>query len=206
MQPSATDHLRERWDQRYREVVESPSPALVLSQNAHLLPVRGMALDLACGLGANALFLAARGLQTWAWDFSAVAIERLRAKAREQGLALQAQIRDVERDPPEVRRFDVIIVTHFLERTLAKPLMEALKPGGLLFYQTFTQSSVDEVGPRNNAYRLGDNELLQMFSKLQLVCYREEGRIGDTSCGFRNEAMLVGMRRNEMTYEYDRKI
>jgi hypothetical protein len=69
--------------------------------------------------------------------------------------------------------------------------MAALKPGGLLFYQTFTRVSVGPGGPQNPEYRLAENELLRMFQELQVVVYREEGEIGDKTHGFRNEAMLV---------------
>ncbi len=72
--------------------------------------------------------------------------------------------------------------------------MSALRPNGLLFYQTYTRTRVDQSGPRNDAYRLADNELLKLFSPLQLLVYREEGADGDPSRGFRNQAMLVGKR------------
>jgi tellurite methyltransferase len=73
-------------------------------------------------------------------------------------------------------------------------LINALRPGGLLFYQTFTRTKVSEVGPSNPAYRMQDNQLLDMFIKLQILAYREEGVVGDTTQGFRDEAMLVGQK------------
>jgi tellurite methyltransferase len=59
----STEDLRAKWDARYRERDRIPSPALVLSENLHLLPGSGAALDLACGLGENALLLAGRAWQ-----------------------------------------------------------------------------------------------------------------------------------------------
>lgn len=183
---------RAKWDRRYREADgRGAPPARVLTEYRHLLPAAGRALDLACGLGANALFLAECGLEAHAWDFSAMAVEQVRLLAQERGLAMVAEVRDVVRQPPAPTSFEVIVVSRFLERALAPALAAALTPGGLLFYQTFTRSRVDDTGPANEAYRLADNELLRMFASLQVLAYREEGRVGDMRCGFRNEAMLV---------------
>ena len=184
-----------KWDVRYRQAgPESPAPARVLSENRHLLPVQGQALDLACGLGANALLLAEHGLETAAWDISSVAIARLKTMAEHRGAMLQAQVRDVVARPPPADSFHVIVVTRFLEKALAPALRAALRPGGLLFYQTFTRIRVDQQGPRNPAFLLADNELLQLFQSLKVRVYREEGRLGDCRLGFRNEAMLVAQK------------
>lgn len=179
-----------KWDARYREAGE-PMPARVLSENLHLLPARGCALDLACGLGANALLLARCGLESFAWDSSPVAIEKLRAAAAAAGVAVHAELRDVVAQPPEPQGFDVIVVAHFLDRGLAPALVAALRPGGLLFYQTFTRARGGASGPRNPDYLLRENELLRLFSALQPIVYREEGTLGDLARGFRDQALLV---------------
>ena len=72
----------------------------------------------------------------------------------------------------------------------------ALRPGGLLFYQTFILDRVDDSGPRDGPFRLQTNELLQLFPDLIVRFYREEGRIGDIGRGFRNRAQLVAQRRD----------
>ena len=184
----------DKWDARYRRVRAS-SPAQVLVDNRHLLPASGTALDVACGLGANALLLAEHGLITHAWDSSSVAIDKLKARAQAHGLSVEAAIRDVVAHPPEPESFDIIVVTRFLERGLSPPLTRALRVDGLLFYQTFTRTHVSDVGPSNPDYRLVDGELLVMFSALQVLVYREEGRAGDVSRGFRDEVMMVARKR-----------
>ena len=182
---------QDKWDARYRQRDQIPEPPLVLKQNLHLLPASGNVLDLACGLGAGAMLLARQGLSVEAWDLSPVAIERLAAAALGHGLDIKSVVRDVERHPPGVASFDVILVSHFLERSLANILIDALKPGGLLFYQTYTRIAVDEGGPSNPAFRLAENELLRLFSPLKIRFYREEGLCGDVSKGCRDLAMLV---------------
>jgi SAM-dependent methyltransferase len=139
--------------------------------------------------------LAELGLEVKAWDLSAVAVRRLGETALQRGLPnLQEQVRDVEQAPPPADSFDVIVVSYYLERTLAPRIAAALRPGGLLFYQTFTRLAVGDEGPSNPAYRLDDNELLRLFSGLRLRFYREENRLGDLSRGARDVAMLVAER------------
>lgn len=178
-----------KWDARYQGMHGDIAPLEVLADNAHLLPPGGDALDLACGLGGSALFLAGCGLRTRAWDLSTVAIDALLARAH--GLAVEAEVRDVTVQPPEAGRFDVICVGHFLDRELCPKISAALKPGGLLFYQTFSRDRVDDSGPGNPQYRLGVNELLELFPRLIVRFYRDEGSLGDAARGFRNRAQLV---------------
>ncbi len=186
----------DKWDLRYRHATQDVAAAEVLRAAAHLLPQSGDALDLACGLGGNALMLAQQGLQTEAWDISAVAIERLQAAASERGLSnLRARVRDVEQQPPAEDSFDVIVVSFFLDRDLCPALAKALRKNGLIFYQTFSQTRVSNNGPANTAFRLADNELLNLFAPLKVLHYRDEGRTGDIRQGFRDQAMLVAQKR-----------
>ena len=190
-----TDHLtQDKWDARYRDAELPGAPARVVMENAHLLPRRGTALDLACGLGANSLMLAECGLQTHAWDISSVAIEKLQATAAERNLPVIAEVKDAMRDALPAAQFDVVVVAHYLERALTQSIVDALKVGGLLFYQTFTVTAVDNEGPERPEWRLKDGELLSMFAPLRTLVYREEGRIGDLCRGFRNKALLVAIK------------
>lgn len=188
-----TDDRRAKWDQRHASTAGTGHTAAVLTRNRHLLPVRGKVLDLACGRGANALWLAKQGLEVHAWDFSAVAIDRLLEHAGRQQLVIQTQVRDVLRQPPQPGEFDAIVVSHFLERDLAPAIVEVLVPGGRLFYQTFTREGASAQGPGNPAFRLGPNELLELFDRLLVRYYREDGAADDGS-GVAGLAMLVGER------------
>lgn len=178
------------WDARYADTAEVGRAAEVLSRNLHLLPRRGRALDLACGLGGNALVLARCGLETEAWDWSAAALKLVAQQAVD--LDVHTQVRDVERDPPPPASFDVIVVSLFLERSLAPALVEALRPGGLLFYQTFAEAVSGRAGPGNPAFRLRRGEMLQLFAPLQTLYYREESDAGALALGCRDQALFVG--------------
>ena len=194
---SGVDERNQLWNARYQasEQASGQRPAAeVLTENTHLLPAEGRALDLACGLGANALLLARCGLEVWAWDYSETAIEQLAKFAELQNISLHTEVHDVIARPPAPASFDVIVVSRFLERALAPALSAALKPGGLLFYQTFTAIKASDSGPSNPAYLLGDNELLDLFADLRLRVYREENCLGDLSRGLRNMALLVAER------------
>lgn len=191
-----------KWNNRYRKAGDDKASinsstlqaSQVLKENSHLLPDEGIALDLACGLGANSLFLAERGLTAHAWDISDVAITALQDAARSMTLQVNTEVRDVILNPPLANSFDVIVVCRFLDRRLTTSLLDALKPGGLIFYQTFTVDKMPGAGPDNLEYLLKPNELLEMFRPLTIRVYREEGLEGNVEQGFRNEAMLVAQK------------
>ena len=91
--------------------------------------------------------------------------------------------------------FDIIVVSRFLDRTLSDAIIGALKPDGLLFYQTFTREKTNPKPPNNPDYLLNENELLTLFSPLRVIFYRENALIGEHQRGLRNEAQFVGRKR-----------
>jgi len=184
--------VQEKWDNIYQQKVGEPPVAEVLQHNHYLLPEKGVALDLACGLGGNAMMLAEKGLSVMAWDISPVAIAFLDQAANVRGLTtIDAQVRDVVAEPPEPNSIDVLLVSLFLERPLCPALLAALKPGGLLLYQTYCQEKVHQGGPNNPDYLLADNELLELFPVLKLRVYREESLLGRHDIGMRNQAWMM---------------
>lgn len=192
------DDVRAKWDDRHAGGDPADArPCSVLQEFGHLVPPGGRGVDLACGLGGNAQWLAMHGVDTVAWDLSPVAIRKLRDYGKRLDLSILAEVRDVELRPPDPESFDVIVVSHFLDRELAPALVRALRPGGLLFYQTWTREAVDDRGPGNPLFRLAPNELLRLFGALRLVAYREEGLFGDPTRGLRGEAWLVAARASE---------
>jgi len=178
------------WNARYQVNDEQPVACEVLANYTHLLPTTGKALDLACGLGANARLLSQYGLETHAWDYADVAIAQLQQRAP----TIHTQVKDIIQQPPTPATYDVIVVCHFLERALIRPIINALKPNGLLFYQTFIQEQVSDRGPKRAEFRLSNNELLQLCHELRLLIYHEEGRVGNLTQGFRDQVLFIGQK------------
>lgn len=183
--------IQGKWDVIYSNKVNTPTASLVLTQNQHLLPKEGMALDLACGQGGNALLLAKMGLEVSAWDISPVAIKQLQDFTVLNKVSIDAQVRDVIASPPEANSLDVLVVSLFLDRDLCRSLLAALRPGGILFYQTYCQQKVEQQGPKSAHFLLADNELLNLFSPMKVRVYREEALLGDHEQGWRNQALFV---------------
>ena len=186
---------KEKWNARYTNAKDAlPEAAEVLIENLHLLPSTGTALDLACGRGANALLLARQGLTTSAWDISDTAVELLDTLAKQQQLSITTEARDVSDKPPAAESFNVIVVSRFLDRALMPALKTAIKPGGLILYQTFIRDKVSDVGPDKPDYLLDENELLSFFTDWRIRAYREEGTLGDQQSGFRNQAYTIAQK------------
>ncbi len=156
-------------------MASTTQPATWLTQHARLLPAEGAALDVACGRGRHALWLAARGLTVHAVDRSAEAVTALDALARQRGLPVRARVSDLETANPDLPRgaFDLIVVVHYLHRPLFPALVAALRPGGLLVYETFTRAQAARGKPTNPAFLLEPGELVQLVAPLDVIAHRE---------------------------------
>jgi 2-polyprenyl-3-methyl-5-hydroxy-6-metoxy-1,4-benzoquinol methylase len=187
--------ITKKWDEIYtKQEYLSLTAATVLAEHTFLLPETGTALDLACGLGANALLLAEWGLDVQAWDISSVAIEKLKIQAREKGLEVTAKQVAIQKNVLPENSFDVIVITRFLDRSLSREIIAALKSGGLLFYQTYTLQKITDSPPHNPDFLLAENELLSLFSPLKVIFYQEHGLVGYMEYGERNEALFIGQK------------
>lgn len=183
------DESADRWNAHYAQAQGAvPAPAQVLLDGVRWLPETSpdkplLALDLACGRAGNGQWLAEQGYQVSAWDISEAAIEQIRRRQPQD--ITSAEVRDVSAQPPEADSFDVIVVARFLDRSLCPALIRALKPGGVLFYQTFTQ------GLSNPDYMLMPQELPELFDTLSILEYHEP----EPDASGKAEARLVARRR-----------
>ena len=150
-------------------------PTRWLVDHARVLPDGGEALDVASGTGRNAFWLAARGLRTLAIDRDAPAIELIRRTARDLNLPLRAEVADLEtmETTLPVAAFDVLVVVHYLHRPLFPALRSALKPGGVLVYETFTRAQAQRGRPTNAAFLLDPGELRALVAPLHVLFERE---------------------------------
>lgn len=158
------------------------NPSSWLPLNRDLLPTGGLALDLACGRGRHALWLAAAGFAVEAMDRDREAIEAVNAEALSLSLPVLAQVRDLEAPGASLgaERYDVIIAVHYLHRPLFPAIIEALRPGGLLLYETFTREQAARGKPTNPDFLLLPGELLELTHTLDVLRSREgdfEGRM-----------------------------
>jgi len=186
------------WDLFYKtRDVTVAEPVAVLKNNIHLLHAQTTslkALDFACGFAANGRFLASLGYQVSGWDYSAQVVKKLNAFSQQQGLSFQAYQHDLENEKLPAELFDVIVVSHFLNRKLSVDISNLLKPGGLLFYQTFSGERKNEQGPSNPNFRLKTGELLSLFADLQTLYYREDNHHVSNENSLNDQAMLVAVK------------
>lgn len=188
---------RERWNERRSKGFEPfpDEPAEWLVEHGALLGVGGRALDVACGDGRNALYLARLGFEVDAVDVSDATIDALRAAAPERAPAVRPRVVDLEREPLPEGEYDVVVNFNYLQRDLFGALERALRPGGWLVFETFGRAQIDELGkPMNPAYVLDDNELLRAFSALRVRHYREGVVERSGGGGARGVASLVAQR------------
>lgn len=143
-----------------------------MQQYASLIAPGGTVLDVACGSGRNARWLARQGWQVEAVDRDAAALGELRGLAGVQ--VLQA---DLEADPwPYAeRRFAGIVVCRYLHRPLLPLLARALAPCGVLIYETFMQGQERIGRPRNPDYLLQPDELRRIYAGMLDILAFEQG-------------------------------
>ncbi len=167
-----SDEERATWDRRYRDgsYQPRPSPFSLLEQMIDRLP-RGRALDIACGGGRNALFLAAHGYEVEAVDGSPEALRLAGEQARARGLAVRWTEADLDDYAPPQTGYAVIVNCFYLNRPLLSRLAGALADDGYIFVEQHLRTPLPIPG--NREWRLEPNELLRTFSGLRIVRYEE---------------------------------
>lgn len=165
-----SDDDRLRWDQRYSDGARAPAGRVdlpdVFRPYADIFPAAGRALDLACGCGVNAVWLARRGMAVLGVDVSPVAITRARDLAREEGVADRChfQVFDLDSGLPPGPPVDVLLCNRFRDQRLDEAIIGRLARGGLL-----AMSVLSEVGAGPGAYRVAAGELTRAFGALDVL-------------------------------------
>lgn len=132
------------------------------------------ALDIACGTGRNALYLAGLGFKVDAVDISPVGLARAKALAQQRELEVNWLEADLELpfDPPG--SYDLIVMFQYVNIPLLQKLFSHLKPGGWFVGQQHLDSDADVVGPSSKRFRLAPGALAQACAPLR-VHHQEEG-------------------------------
>jgi SAM-dependent methyltransferase len=192
-----SDADRSKWDERYRTgaYAERRHPSTLLRDWIDEVP-RGRALDVACGAGRNALFLAARGFAVEAVDISRAGLARGRRAAAESGLQVHWIEHDLDQPLALQPGYTLVLVVRFLDLPLIRRLADLLAPGGYLICEEHLRTQAEVIGPGNPAYRVAPGALREAAAGLDVLLY-EEGMVEDPDGRTAALAQLVARRRGQ---------
>jgi len=163
------------WNKRYRlrehavsDFESLPTPLLI---EAAMPLAPGRALDLACGTGRNAIWLAEHGWEVTAVDGASEAIEILQARARERGLKIKAVLADLEKEEFEIEpsSWDLIADCYYLQQNLFEPMKRGIKPGGIVI----SIVHISEAGQPQTPHSLRPGELERFFKGWGILHHQE---------------------------------
>lgn len=178
---------RQRWDRRYAAREQASAGASrapsVFAVCEELLPRAGHALEIACGRGQAALWLAARGMHVHAVDISSVAIAQATASLAQTAYAerVSFEVFDLDQGLPAGPPCALLLCLNFRDARLDEPMLHRLAPGGILAIATLSDVGALRPGP----FRARPGELRRAFATLELL--------GQDECD--GTAWLVGRRR-----------
>ena len=200
---------QERWDERYaaRPLLWSSEPNFTVRlETAALAP--GRALDLACGEGRNALWLAERGWSVTGVDFSRVAIERGRERAMARGLSIEWVLGDVAEWKPD-GQVDLVVVAFLHTDITARQhwmsiARESVAPGGTFLYVGHDLTNIEHGsgGPRDPGVLSRPEEIAAALpgfeiARAEVVRREVTGEPGHgPGSGFALDAVVVARRQS----------
>lgn len=151
-------------------------PAQLLTTYLPLLP-QGTALDVAMGKGRNAIYLASHGFEVAGLERDEESIRICRDEANKAGVHIDTRHTDLENLESyqiESSAYNVVICFYYLQRNLFPRIKDALKPGGIILYETFLIDQHIKTGhPKRREYCFEHNELLKLFPDFRILFYRE---------------------------------
>ena len=160
---------KERWNIRHvtKPMKHTVSPIL---ENYVKHSSVGNALDLACGTGRNTHYLEELGFSVDAVDLSDYALSQIRDSVNIKKIEV-----DLDEYNLEKNSYDLILNCNYLNRRLMSQMIESLKEGGLIIFETFIEAhDKPEQGSMNPDYLLEKNELLKAFIELDIIFYEEK--------------------------------
>ncbi len=187
------------WDERYsRGDYATLEPSPLLERAVELCGVGGgvtrRALDLACGAGRHALFLAARGFSVTAVDASRVGVEHLRERARQRGPDGDARVAELERGEFHIEpgAYDLVCDFYYLQRDLFPALRAGVRPGGLFVAAIHLSDEDPRARPTNPDFLLEPGELRAEFDGWEILHDHEtSGHDTDAGQHTRRSAELI---------------
>jgi len=157
-----------RWNKKYlNNPPMSPEP-IDLVKHYHVLAHRGDALDIACGMGRHAKFLASNNFRVDALDISAVALNHIKNISN-----ITTHHVDLDDFSIENEAYDLIVCTYYLNRDIFATIQEGLKNDAVLIYETFVDHPKNTKVPSKPEFLLQSDELRDAFSDLEIIYYEE---------------------------------
>jgi SAM-dependent methyltransferase len=155
-------------------ILPSPFIADWIVRVSGLVPPARRALDVAMGRGRHAVPLARAGFRTFGVDVKLDAVRDAVAAARLAGAPVRGWVADLTHYPLPVSRFELVVVTRYLQRDLFASIRDAVVPGGVVLYETFTvaQRALGR-GPTSPDHLLEHGELRAAFDPFDVVFYEE---------------------------------
>lgn len=182
-----SDDDRESWDRRHAYATSIGPPGLpeVFAPFEHHFPTRGVALEVACGRGTMAVWLAQRGMDVLGVDVSPIAIDLARRLAVVSGVADRCHFDVVDLDDglPGGPQVDLLVCHMFRDRRLDQPMIDRLAPKGML-----AVAALSEVGSVPGSFRARRGELREAFEQLEVIA---QGEADGT-------AWFLGRRENDL--------
>ncbi|EKN67594.1 methyltransferase type 12 protein [Neobacillus bataviensis LMG 21833] len=172
-----------KWNTKYQERMNdlrepAPNPRLK-DLSAYL--IGGQALDLACGLGGNSLFLAEMKYQVEAIDISDAAINYIQEQVFINKLNIHPRVCDLTNGGDlhwKDNSYDLVVITYYLDRSLFPNVKRMIKEKGYFFMETFYQSQQFENQGVSKHYKLQSQELLSEFGDWIVLFFEENEQVG----------------------------
>lgn len=174
---------KSKWNNKYKDrlndhVHQAPNERLK-SLSSYLKG--GLALDLACGLGANSFFLADLNYQVQAFDISDIAIDFVTEQVNKQELTVHPRLCDLTELSKlhiENQSLDLVVITYYLDRLTFPFVKSIIKENGYFFMETFYTSPLNEEQRISDQFKLKPQELLSEFKDWHVLFYEENEQEG----------------------------
>jgi tellurite methyltransferase len=187
---------RLKWESRYASCSYSkssfaPASPWVMMWVSRLRP--GRALDLAMGLGSNAIFLASLGFQVYGIDISFSGVKIARNRALSSNLTLNVFVADLDVYPLRPNYFDLVVDCYYLNKSLFPAIKASLRPGGHVIIETYVEDSGAKL--LKPSYLLKPKELQRVFRDFDVISYEEtETNLQERKAGHSQKAHFCARR------------